>query len=152
MKTRPALQELQLMLLVLAICAMGYLAAGYGPVLVSNAAGLLQGRVAAGTPVHSFMENRLEEAQHNLEQVYQSLSRRLDEIPRDKLGDAQTKWQAYSLAECEFSAHYSAEEPLHRQSYTECLLGMTEERQQQLQNELDWRFRLEPDLEVGVRE
>jgi len=109
MKTSSMLRALQAMLLIIAICTIGVLAMGFGPGLGANAAGLLQGRVATGNPVQAFMGNRLEESRNNLEQVYESLLHRLDSIPRAKLSDAQRKWQSYSLAECEFSANYSAE-------------------------------------------
>jgi uncharacterized protein YecT (DUF1311 family) len=104
----------------------------------------LEGNVTLNRTVTG--QDALRAAGARLDGIYGKLQNALEGKGPQKLVAAQTAWKKYAAAECGYIADYSPSGLLHPVSYPECLLGLTNDRTQELQNELNWLELLQPGL------
>jgi hypothetical protein len=107
----------------------------------NRANGHLEGRVIFSPELQA--DHHLE-AQENLDMTYGVLTQLLNPIACRKLDISQKAWSQFKVAECDFKANYSAENPIHPMSYNECLITMNTERALDLQAEIHWHLLFKP--------
>lgn len=109
----------------------------------ASAQGILKGVVIRQGALNS---NPALMAKFKLEQSYQALASYLDKHGREKLATVQNAWDEYSQAECDFLSTASAAEPLHAQTYEECLTGLRRQRTEDILYQVHWYQILDPTL------
>ena len=104
----------------------------------------LEGGIKAN--MQEMIHARNQDAVEQMNYTYDMLVEMLDPVGRTKLLESQKTWQVFSAADCTFTTDYTRGEPLEKLIYTDCLTGMTEDRINSLEYQLQHNFTLDPTL------